>query len=196
MGTHDERRGAKRHALSIDVKFLLRNAEERAGKLLDISEMGLALLTEMDAAEGDPIVVYPLGMGRIEGIVARRFDGGIGVSFVMSDSHRNTIRERIEAALDGKSYMRLVEKRSDLRIRYNIETTARLKDDKAPIICTIVDMSRSGCLLRAAEIPDLEEEVIIGALRGKVSRHVDGGFAVEFTGPAHRPNASDITNAA
>lgn len=196
MNAGRERRGAKRFALSVDVKFLLRGTEEGAGRLLDISEKGLALFSDINAVEGDPIVVYPLGLGRIEGEVVRCFEGGLGVSFTLSDAQKETILERIAAALEGKSYMRLVEKRSDLRIRYNIETTAQLDNIEPPIICTIVDMSRSGCLLHAAKKPGLGEEVIIGALRGRVSRHVDDGFAIEFTGSATNPDPDKVGNAA
>lgn len=196
MSIEQERRGAKRFALSVDVKFLLRGVEEGSGLLLDISEIGLAMLSDVSASEGDSIVVYPLGLGRIEGEVVRLFEGGVGIAFALRDSQKESICERIEAALEGKPYMRLVEKRSDLRIRYNIETSAWLDDNNAPISCTIVDMSRSGCLLRAQEAPEIGVEVLIGALRGMVTRHVRDGFAVEFTGPAKQLDEKGAVDAA
>ncbi|MCK5746211.1 MAG: PilZ domain-containing protein [Oricola sp.] len=180
MTTNDERRNARRFALSVDVKFLLRGVDEGAGMLLDISETGLALLSDADAKENDPIVVYPLGLGRIEGTVVRRFEGGVGISFALSQSQKESLRTRIEAALEGRTYMRLVEKRSDLRIRYNIETTAWIEGLDAPAACTIVDMSKSGCLLRSEASPSVGADILVGALRGKVSRRVDDGFAVRF----------------
>lgn len=196
MSAPDERRSAKRVALSVDVKFLLRGQKEGAGRLLDISEKGLALLADMHAAEGDPIIVYPLGLGRIEGKIVRSFDGGAGVSFTVSESQRKTIRERIEAALEGKPYMRLVEQRTELRIRYNIETTAWADGDDKPFACTIKDMSRSGCLLQSQKIPGLGAKVRIGALRGKVVRLEKGGFAVEFIRRKKPASPDKVENAA
>lgn len=196
MSAPNERRGASRVALSVDVKFLLRGQKEGSGKLLDISEKGLALLADMHAAEGDPIVVYPLGLGRIEGKVVRSFKGGAGVGFMLTESQRKTIRERIEAALQGKPYMRLVEQRSELRIRYNIETTAWAEDEHKPFACTIKDMSRSGCLLASQEIPELGTRVRIGALRGKVVRREKDGFAVEFTRRRNPASPDEVENAA
>lgn len=183
MTDQEDRRGAKRFALSVDVKFLLRGSDEGAGMLLDISETGLALLSDAHAEEGDPIVVYPLGLGRIEGVVMRCFEGGVGIAFSLSQAQKESIKTRIEAALEGRTYMRLVEKRSDLRIRYNLETTAWIEGVDAPVACTIVDMSMSGCLLRSDAIPPVGAEVRVGALRGKVSRQIVDGFAVEFCAP-------------
>ena len=196
MSAPKERRSARRVPLSVDVKFLLRGQKEGSGKLLDISEKGLALLADLHAADGDPIVVYPLGLGRIEGKVVRSFDGGAAISFAVSESQRKTIRERIEAALEGKPYMRIVEQRSELRIRYNIETTAWADGEANPFACTIKDMSRSGCLLQSQEIPGVGVKVTIGALRGKVVRRLKDGFAVEFIRREKPVSPDNVENAA
>ena len=189
--TNDERRAAKRFALSVDVKFLLRNETESVGTLLDISESGLALLAETDAAEGDEIIVYPVGLGRLAGRVVRRFSGGVGVVFSLSAAQRECIRERIAAVLSGEIYLKLTERRSSLRIRYNIETTAVIEDGACHTPCTIVEMSKGGCQLRTEVRPTLGSKVSVGAMRGSVARHTETGFAVEFEKPAATSKAQD-----
>lgn len=174
-----ERREAKRQKFSVDLKFLLRGEVEGAGALLDISASGLAFFTEIDAAVGDEIIVYPVGLGRLPGRVARKFGGGVAVKLTLSDAQRQSVEERVEAALSGAPYLKLTERRRDLRIKYNLDTVARTEGGET-FHCTIVDMSRGGCQLRADEQPEIGTEITVGTLKGVVIRHVKNGFSVKF----------------
>ena len=176
----DNRREADRRRLSVDLKFLLDGRHEATGMLLDISETGLALISDMHAKKGDDIVVYPIGLGRLAGKVVRIFEGGMGVQFTLSPGQREVVRERLEAALGGMPYMRLSEKRSSFRIRYNIETYAQVDGHEERIACIIKDMSRTGCLLQSETQPQIGLDLTLGTLRGRVVRHVTDGFAIEF----------------
>lgn len=191
----DERRETKRHKLSIDLKFLLRGDVEAAGVLLDISASGLAFFTDVDAAAGDEIVVYAAGLGRLPGRVARKFKGGIAVRLTLSSAQRKSVEERIEAALSGAPYLKLTERRGDLRIKYNLDTVAQIRGGKA-FRCTIVDMSRGGCRLRAEESPAIGAEISVGALKGVVIRHVENGFSVKFQKFAERRAETSAEHAA
>jgi hypothetical protein len=186
-----ERRKAKRHALSVDVKFLIGGKTEAVGKLLDISENGLALVADVAADEGEEIVAYPAGLGRVYGRVARRFGGGIGVSFELSDHQKKVIRERIDAVLSGATYLKLVDRRGALRIRYNLETTARIHGN-GPMPCVIIDMSRSGCRLKCDERPKIGTAIVIGALYGVVARYLEDGIGVKFIDARSRCRDVDV----
>lgn len=180
MNSIKERREAKRHKLSVDLKFLLRGEIEAVGVLLDISAGGLALFTDVEASIGDEIVVYPVGLGRLPGRVARKFKSGLGVELTLSGAQRQSIEERIAAALSGAPYFKLTERRSDLCVKYNLDTVAQVRGDDEPFRCTIVDMSRGGCRLRAEEQPPIGSKISVGALNGIVMRHMEKGFFVEF----------------
>lgn len=180
MGGKKDRREGKRVRLSVDVRFLLRNEIESSGVLLDISELGLALLTEADANEGDEIIAYPDGLGRLAGKVARKFDGGIGVAFNLSQQQRRSMKDRIAALIGGSPYMRLTEDRRSLRVRVGIETEAFINDDRTPVACRLVEISKTGCLLKCAAKPVVGSKIMVGALRGRVCRLEADGFAVDF----------------
>lgn len=180
--TESERRKAKRFKYSTDARFLLRGESEAVGTVLDVSEGGLALLTDERAEEGDDIIVYPEGLGRLTGKVVRTFQGGVGVAFTHSVAQRETVRKKITQALKGTPYMRLCEQRADMRMKFNIDTQVSLEGSDNPIPCTIVDMSQSGCLLKCETKPPIGLSVKIGMLGGRVSRHDSQGFAVEFQG--------------
>lgn len=180
MKSPTELRAAPRFALSADLRYLLRGESEGAGRLLDISERGLAMVANSDAREGDDIVVYVDTIGRLPGRVVRKFCGGLGVAFDLAASQRDRIGARILAALRGAPYLRLVEQRSTIRVRYNIQTIARVIGEETPIDCTIIDMSRTGCLLRSTAKPRIGAKVELGSLHGLVCRHSSDGFAVDF----------------
>jgi len=175
-----ERRASPRFSLKVDCRFLLRGNLEGKGSLLDISESGLALITESPANEGDEIVVYPEGVGRLAGTVVRVFNGGVAAQFCLSDTQKEIIGERIASVISGIPYLRLSENRSAFRITYNIETNARIEKSDEYFSCIIVDMSRTGCLLKSDVKPEIGEHVIVGTLRGVVRRQSSHGFALEF----------------
>jgi hypothetical protein len=180
MTASEERRGAPRFPVSARARFLLNGEHEGEGSILDISETGVALCLETPAKAGDRIIIYAEGLGRLCGRVVRKFSSGVGVALSLTPSQRATTGKKIAAALNGAQYLRLVEERSGLRRRYNIETSARWGDKSAPVACTIVDMSSSGCRLKCGARPAVGEKVVIGVLKGFAVRHTEDGFAVEF----------------
>ncbi len=187
MAKLNERRSAPRFSLKIDCRFLLRGELESKGTLLDISTNGLAVITDSPAREGDHIVIYPDGVGRLTGQVARVFEAGFAVAFSLSESEKSMIGERIASVIAGVPYLRLSENRTSFRITYNIETSARLENAGEFFPCTIIDMSRAGCLLKSDVKPEIGERIVVGALRGLVRRHSDHGFAIEFLKMSRAP---------
>ena len=194
MKSHEERRASPRFELSSDVRFLLRGTGEGAGKLLNMSECGLALVAESDAQEGDEVVVYPDGIGRIPGQVARTFEGGFCVAFTLSETQKPTMKDRLAAAIRGLPYFRLSEQRSSVRIRHNVETHVRLGDRKELAPCVIVDLSRTGCRVKCDQRPAIGSHTVVGALYSRVTRHTKDGFAVEFVSSPTITDADTVKN--
>ena len=189
MTDHNERRAAPRFDLSAPVRFFLREKQEGSGTLLNISECGLALVTEVEARSGDEIILYPDGLGRIPGRVTRAFGGGFAVAFVLSSIQRETMKDRVAAAVQGLPYFRMSEHRSSVRIRYNIETHVWFDGCEEPARCTLVDLSRTGCRVKCHDKPEVGVLVVVGALNGVVRRHTQDGFAVEFLKTSCRRHA-------
>ena len=108
----ENRRQHERFALARQTRFVSRLDLEACGRLLDISEGGMALAAESAAAIGDEIIAYPEGLGRLPGVVVRKFDGGLGVRFTLSDGQRANLAKRIRSAVTRMPYLRLVENRA------------------------------------------------------------------------------------
>lgn len=185
----DDRRRYKRRTLNVDVRFMAGDAAENTGRILDISEGGLAMSTDAEARLGDMIIAYPEGLGRLTGKVVRRFEGGIAIQFELSETQRDYLRKRIDAAVRGAPYIRLLEKRAHERLPLNLSSEARLLDSGETFDCFVIDISETGAGIRSETRPALGVCVQIGSLKGAVCRHTEEGFAILFAPPAEADKA-------
>lgn len=176
----DDRRVYKRREIDLGVRFISREDLETTGRVIDISEGGLAMKTDAAAELGDTIIAYPEGLGRLVGKVVRRFEGGVAIQFDLSETQRSYLRKRIESAVSGGTYIRLLENRAHKRVAVNLASEARLLDSGTRFACRIIDISESGAGVSASERPAIGARIQIGSLRGRVCRHTDQGFAMEF----------------
>lgn len=181
MPNGEDRRQHERTALDLTIRFVTREDLETVGKMIDISEGGLAMLTETNAQIGDPVIAYPEGLGRLTGKVVRKFDSGVAVEFELSDAQRTHLRRRIQSAVSGVPYIRLLENRKHKRIELNLDSEAHNEASGEVFKCEIVDISETGSRIRSKARPQIGSMMRVGSLRGVVRRHTDDGFAIEFT---------------
>jgi hypothetical protein len=189
MTEDDNRRAYKRRELDLGVRFISREDLETTGRVIDISEGGLAMKTDAAANIGDTIVAYPEGLGRLTGRVVRRFEGGVAIQFDLSDTQRAYLKKRIDSAINGETYIRLLENRAHKRISVNLASEARLLDTGAKFPCRIIDISESGAGVASSDRPEIGARVQIGSLKGRVCRHTEQGFAIEFARGAAQSSA-------
>jgi len=57
--------------------------------------------------------------------------------------------------------------------------------DGHAIVCLIVDMSLSGAAISSDQRPEIGIVVTLGKTPSRVVRHIENGFAVEFTRMQH-----------
>lgn len=175
-----DRRRDGRAILNLHVRFLLQDGSEKAGVVDDISVGGMNIVTKARADEGSIIIAYVEDLGRLEGVVSRVDDRGIAVRLVLSALRREKLQERlgipgagdaIAKSLDGRRFSREVgEGATSIRRADGSQLTAR-----------VIDLSLGGVAVEAAEWPPLGEQVIVGKMRGRVVRHSENGFAIEFS---------------
>lgn len=175
-----ERRKFERTAIDCAVRFTIGDGPEATGRLINISEGGLAIATEKTAVVGESALAYPEGLGRLAGEVVRVFDGGFAMALTLSDIQRAHLAKRILAAKTGAPYLRLLERRAGDRVKLNLPATALLTATSETFACEVLDLSAEGAGVKSDVRPALGEEVKIGALQGRVCRHTTAGFAIRF----------------
>jgi len=178
--TADNRRQYERTSIDLSVRFVSKADLETSGRVIDISQGGMALATDSDAEIGDSIIAYPEGLGRLTGVVRRKFEGGIAVEFDLSDKQRDYLNKRIKSAVSGVPYIRLLEYRAHKRVKLNLSSEAFETDTKSSFPCDIVDISATGSKIRSEHKPAIGAEVRIGTISGIVCRYTDDGFAIQF----------------
>lgn len=175
-----ERRRQSRARLNLHVRFLLQDGSENAGIVDDISIGGMNIVSNVAAEEGSVIIAYVEDLGRLEGVVARVDDRGIAVRLVLSPLRREKLQERLGAGLGLPAPAKGIEGR-----RFERETTKGAaivrRADGTELAARVTDLSLGGVAVEAAEWPPLGEQVMVGKMRGRVVRHNENGFAIEFS---------------
>ena len=175
-----ERRRQARARLTLHVRFLLQDGSENAGVVDDISIGGMNIVTSVPADEGSVIIAYVEDLGRLEGVVSRSDERGLAVRLVLSPLRREKLQERLgiggsasapAKGIEGRRFQREASTgAASIRRANGVEMTAR-----------VIDLSLGGVAVEAAEWPPLGEQVMVGKMRGRVVRHNENGFAIEFS---------------
>lgn len=171
-----ERRRHKRLEMSLTVRFLLDDGSEHSGTVTNISVGGMSIRSDAKPAAGSIIIAYVEDLGRLEGLVARSGGESFAVRLTLSALRREKLEERLglgfkPAGIDGRRHERESTK----------GVTKVQRSDGREISCRVIDLSLGGVSVAATEWPPLGEQVMVGKMRGRVVRHHDQGFAIEFT---------------
>jgi hypothetical protein len=176
MTQGQERRRHNRSQMSLTVRFLLHDGTEHAGVVTNVSIGGMAIVSAAKPAAGSIIIAYVQDLGRLEGVVSRTQVDGFAVRLTLSALRREKLEERLgmaykPAGIEGRRHEREATK----------GITKVQRSDGREIDCRVIDLSLGGVSIAASEWPPLGEQVMVGKMRGRVVRHHEQGFAIEFT---------------
>jgi PilZ domain len=172
---HERRRHA-RTQMNLTVRFLLHDGTEHSGTVTNISVGGMAITSSAKPAAGSIVIAYVQDLGRLEGLVSRTEGDGFAVRLTLSALRREKLEERLgvgfkPAGIEGR--------RHDRESTEGVSKVVR--SDGREVACKVIDLSLGGVSVAAAERRPLGEQVLVGKMRGRVVRHHDRGFAIEFT---------------
>jgi PilZ domain len=171
-----ERRRHRRSVMKLGVRFLLQDGSEHTGNVTDISVGGMYVKSDATPAEGTIVIAYIQDLGRLEGMVSRLDGAGFGVRLTLSTLRRDKLEERLSNERKANTAQGRRHER-DL----TAGVTRIVRGDGSEIPCRVMDLSLSGVSVETTEWPALGEEVMVGKMRGRVIRHHEVGFSVEFT---------------
>jgi hypothetical protein len=134
--------------------------------------------------EGERVIAYIDHLGRLEGTITRLFENG----FIMHVGATERKRDKLAAQLTwlaNREILNLAEDRRHGRMVPKRPVTTLVLPNGVNITCRIIDASQSGAAIACNERPAIGLLVGVGKLQGRVVRHLDDGFAVEFTRLQH-----------
>lgn len=186
MPLADERRRHQRVKVNLLGRYMLSDRREFPCQVVDMSPGGMALVAPVAGKPGERVIAYVDHLGRLEGVVARTIENG----FAMTISATLRKRDKLAAQLTwlaNRSILNLPEDRRHGRFTPRNPMARLILPNGNNVGCRVLDLSASGAAVKiAAELrPAVGAAVSIGKVQGRVVRHIEDGFAIEFTRLQH-----------
>ena len=183
---NEERRRHQRVRIDLLGRMMLEDRQEYTCRIVNMSPGGAAIMADAVGKVGSRVIAYVDPLGRLEGKITRVFDGG----FAMSIGATPRKREKLAAQLTwlaNRQILNLPEDRRHGRIVPRNPMSRLILPNGVNIACRIIDVSLSGAAIAVppAQLPPVGAAVTIGKTQGRVVRHIDDGFAIEFTRLLH-----------
>jgi PilZ domain len=181
----EEQRRFQRVRVNLLGRYMLADRREFPCQVVDMSPGGMALVAPVTGKTGERVVAYIDHLGRIEGTIVRVFPNG----FAMDISATQRKRDKLAAQLTWLANRHILgiaeDRRHDRIVPRNPRSTMVLPDGSA-VTVRIIDTSLSGAAVKAESgDPPIGTLITLGKIQGRVVRHVEEGFAVEFTRLQH-----------
>src|SRR5262252_9855522 len=180
----EERRRFQRVRVNLLGRYMLSDRNEYPCQVANMSPGGMALIAPVSGQEGERVIAYIDHLGRLEGKIARLYQNG----FAMTVSATPRKRDKLAAQLTwlaNRHILGLPEDRRHGRIVPKDPVTLLALPNGTSMKCRLIDMSLSGAAVSTTERPTIGCLVSLGKIQGRVVRHLEQGFAVEFTRLQH-----------
>jgi hypothetical protein len=180
----DERRRFQRVRVNLLGRYMLADRREFPCQVVNMSPGGMALIAPVGGAPGERIIAYVDHLGRLEGHIARMFQNGFAVTLSATARKRDKLAAQL-TWLANRHILGLPEDRRHGRIVPRNPIGRLIMPNGVNLSCRIIDVSQSGAGVATDQRPPIGTLVTLGKVQGRVVRHLEDGFAVEFTRLQH-----------
>jgi hypothetical protein len=177
---NQERRRSQRVKVDLTGRYMLADRREFTCRTFDMSPGGVALIAPAQPRPGEPVVAYIDHIGRLEGHCVRLIENGFAMTV------QGTIRRRDKLAdqltwFANRNTLGLPEDRRHERFSLRNPRTLLVFGNGESMPARVLDVSLSGAAVQAREKPPVGTPLTLGRTPGRVVRHLETGFAIEFT---------------
>ena len=177
----EERRRHQRVRVNLLGRYMLADRREFPCQVVNMSPGGIALIAPVGGEIGDRVIAYVDHLGRLEGQIARQLQNG----FAMTISATLRKRDKLAAQLTwlaNRQILNLPEDRRHGRFAPRNAMARLVLPNGTNVACRVIDLSQSGAAIGISpELrPPVGVVVTIGKTQGRVVRHIEDGFAIEF----------------
>jgi hypothetical protein len=180
----EERRRFQRVAVDLLGRYMLSDRREFPCQVINMSPGGMALMAPVTGTPGERIIAYVDHLGRLEGHVARTFQNGFAMTISATPRKRDKLAAQL-TWLANRHILGLPEDRRHGRIAPRNPIGRLIMPNGLNVTCRIIDVSQSGAGVATDQRPPIGALVTLGTVQGRVVRHLEDGFAVEFTRLQH-----------
>src|SRR5215470_6041129 len=179
-----ERRRFQRVRVNLLGRYMLEDRREFPCQVVNMSPGGMALMVPETGRVGERVVAYIDHVGRLEGKIARVFENGFAMTIGATARKRDKLAAQL-TWLANRHILNLPEDRRHGRITPRNPVARVVLPNGLNITCRIIDLSQSGAAISSDNRPNVGTLLTIGKVQARVVRHLEDGFAVEFTRLQH-----------
>jgi hypothetical protein len=150
-----------------------------ACRLCSISTRMMVAMGPVIGKEGEAVSAHFDEFGIVRGRITRLLPSGFVTDISMSDAEREKLGGKI-AWQKKRVHAQVPDKRSFKRFQPRDPRSVIVLADGERLPCFIIDISQSGVAVSAHLWPDIGTPMAVGRLVGRVVRHLDVGFALQF----------------
>ena len=180
----NEHRRYQRVKVDLLGRYMLEDRREFPCQVVNMSPGGMAVIAPVGGKTGDRVIAYVDHLGRLEGQVARSFENGFAMTIAATARKRDKLAAQL-TWLANRNILGLPEDRRHGRFAPRNPAARLIMPNGLNVGCRIIDLSQSGAGIATDERPAIGALVTLGKVQARVVRHLEDGFAVEFTRLQH-----------
>jgi hypothetical protein len=167
-------------------RYMLADRREFPCQVINMSPGGMALIAPVTGNPGERVICYVDQLGRLEGKIARAFENGFAMTIAASTRKRDKLAAQL-TWLANRHILNLPEDRRHDRFAPRNPLARLILPNGNNVPCRIIDLSQSGAAIAFApnQRTEVGAMVTVGKTQGRVVRHIEEGFAIEFTRLQH-----------
>jgi hypothetical protein len=182
----EERRRHQRVKVNLLGRYMLADRREFPCQIINMSPGGMALIAPVAGEVGERVIAYVDHLGRLEGKIARLIENGFAMTIGATLRKRDKLAAQL-TWLANRHILNLPEDRRHGRFTPRNPLARLILPNGNNVACRIIDLSQSGAAIAVAPdlCPPVGPAVTVGKTTGRVVRHIEDGFAIEFTRLQH-----------
>jgi PilZ domain len=180
----EERRRFQRVRVNLLGRYMLADRREFPCQVINMSPGGMALIAPVAGQPGERVIAYVDHVGRLEGVISRQFQNGFAMTIGATARKRDKLAAQL-TWLANRHILGLPEDRRHGRIAPRNPAARLILSNGVNIAVRVMDLSQSGAAIATDQRPEIGSAVTIGKTPGRVVRHLEDGFAIEFTRLQH-----------
>jgi hypothetical protein len=139
----------------------------------------MTLIAPVIGQLNERVIAYVDHVGRLEGVITRQLENGFAMNIAATPRKRDKLAAQL-TWLANRELLGTVDDRRHGRVSPRNAAGRLTLPSGNNISVRVIDVSQSGCAIATDQRPGIGTQVTIGKTAGRVVRHLEDGFAIEY----------------